>query len=141
MCQSRKYILTLFVSLALVSCSRPKTISRDELRSDLLAAVSLASETELFIEQLQEGRATPAFAASHLDYLHKEASRSTDELRQAHADERMAGALENDHAQLDSLAMMLADLKEKSVDKESLSAARQQAAKIRMILEHAKSEL
>ena len=86
----RKCILILFVGLALVSCSRPKIISRDELRSDLLAAISLASETELFINQLQEGRATPEFAAGHLEYLRKDASRFANELRQARTDERIA---------------------------------------------------
>ena len=50
--------------------------SREELHSDFLAAISLASETELFIDQLQEGRGTLTFAEGHLAYLHKEAVRS-----------------------------------------------------------------
>jgi hypothetical protein len=141
MSQSRNFILLLFVGVALASCSPPKTISRDELRSDLLAAISLASETELFIDQLQEGRVTPAFAEGHLAYLDKEASRSENELGQARAGERMTGTLEVGRAQLASLATMLADLKENSSNKESLSTGRQQALKIKMILEHAENEL
>jgi hypothetical protein len=140
MSQSRKYILTIVFALTLVSCSGPKTISRDELRSDLLAAISLASETQLFINQLQEGRVTPAFAKGHLGYLGTEGSRLDDELRQAKADEGLAGALGNGRAQLDSLTTMLADLKRKTGNKESLSAGRQQVTRIRMILEHAKDE-
>jgi hypothetical protein len=139
--RNRKCILILLFSLTLISCSRPKTISREELHSDLLAAISLASETELFINQLQDGRATSAFAEGHLAYLHQEASRSANELRRARADEPMAGALENGRTQLDSLSTMLADLKAKSDNKESLSASRQQAAKIRMNLEHVNDEL
>jgi hypothetical protein len=141
MSRSGKCILVALLSLALGSCSRPKTISGDALHSDLLAAISLASETELFINQMQEGHVTPAFAEGHLSYLDKEASRSASELRQARADKRMDGALETGLVQLDSLATMLADLKQKSGDKDSLSSGRQGAIKIRMILEQAKAEI
>jgi hypothetical protein len=64
MSRSGKCILIALLSLSLASCSRPKTISREALHSDLLAAISLASETELFINQMQEGRFTPALAES-----------------------------------------------------------------------------
>jgi hypothetical protein len=131
----------MFLLLSLFSCLRSNTISRDQLRSKLLAGISLASETELFIDQLQKGRATSAFAKSHLAYVYQEASRSADELRQTHVNERMADTLENGRAQLDSLATMLAGLKEKPGDQESLSAGRQQAARIRMALTQAKDEL
>jgi hypothetical protein len=141
MSQGGKCILTIFLGLALVSCSHPKTISRDDLRSDLLAAISLASETQLLINQLQERRVTSAFAEGHLRYLGKEASRLADELRQASADDRITSALVSGRAQLNSLAMMLADLKNKTGDEESLAAGRQQAARIRMSLEHAKDEV
>jgi hypothetical protein len=67
----RKPILILLICLILASCSWPKTAPRKELRSDLISAISLASETELFIGQLLEGRATPLFAQSHLEHLHR----------------------------------------------------------------------
>jgi Mg2+ and Co2+ transporter CorA len=138
---SRKCILILSLSLTLVSCSRPRTIYAEELRSDLLAAISLASETELFIHQLQEGRATASFAEGHMAYLGKEARESADELHQKHADNAMAGALENCRAQLVSLAALINNLEDKSRDKKSLSAGAEQAANIRMSLEHIKDEL
>jgi hypothetical protein len=100
-------ILLMLLGLILVSCSHTKTISREERRSDLLAAISLASETELFIDQLQEGRVTQTFAEVHIAYLHREASRSADRLRQAPADERMTGAIEKSRAHLDSLTTIL----------------------------------
>ena len=74
----RKPILILLICLILASCSRPKTVPRKELRSDLISAISLASETELFLGQLLEGRATPLFAQSHLEHLHQEATRAAD---------------------------------------------------------------
>lgn len=139
--RSRTCTLILLLSLTLVSCSRPKTITRDELGSDLLAAISISSETELFIHQLQEGRTTASFAESHMAYLVKQATQSADELRRAHADQAIVGALENGRAQLDSLTGLLTALKNKTRYKENLSSAAQQAAKIRMILEHTKDEL
>jgi|SRR4051812_20809158 hypothetical protein len=138
---SGKCILILSLSLTLVSCSRPQTISAKELRSDLLVAISLASETELFIHQLQEGRTTASFAEGHMAYLGKEARDSANELRQKHADNAMAGVLENCRAQLDSLAALVNDLEDKSRDKKRLSAGVEQAANIRMSLEHTKDEL
>jgi hypothetical protein len=141
MSQSRECILTIVLGLTLVSCSGPKTISRDELRSDLLAAISLASETQLFINQLQGERVTPAFANGHLGYLSTEASRLDAELRQAKTDEGLAAAHESGRPQLDSLTTMLADLINKTAEQESLFAGRQRAARIRLILEHTKDEL
>jgi hypothetical protein len=138
----RNPLLIVFIGLTLVSCSSPKTISRDDMRSDLLAAISLASETDVFVSQLQESRVTPAFAEGHLNYLFKEATRSAKELRQAYpTDDRVAGALENCRGQLNSLATLLADLQEKIGDKERLTAGRRQTARISMILENAKDEL
>ena len=136
----RRYVIPILAGMALVSCSGNKTLSRDGLRSALLEGISLASETELFIDQLQQGRTTQAFAEGHLAYLEQEAWRSANELRQARTAGRMI-AVENGRIQLNSLATMLADLKNKVGDKQGLSARRQQAAKVRTILEHAKDEI
>ena len=135
----RKHILILLICLVLASCSRSKTVSRQELRSDLVAAVSLASETELFIGQLLEGRATPAFARGHLDYLRQEATRAADALREAHAGEGMSGQLESCRAQMAALALLLAGHRAEATDK--LSDDRQQARRIRLVLEQANAQL
>jgi hypothetical protein len=138
---SHNCFLTVSLGLAMVSCSRSKTTSRDELRSDLQAAVSLASETELFTDQLEEGRATRAFAEVHLTYLEKDVARSAQELHQANPNDSMVGPLEAGRTQLDSLARVLAILKEKSGDDESLVAGKKQAVRIQSILQHAKDSL
>ena len=137
----RKHILILLICLVLASCSRSKTVSRQELRSDLVAAVSLASETELFIGQLLEGRATPAFARGHLDYLRQEATRAADTLREAHAGEGMAGQLESCRAQMAALALLLAGLENRAEATDKLSDDRQQARRIRLVLEQENAQL
>jgi hypothetical protein len=113
-------------------------MSDQDLRSDLLVSISLASETELFIHQVQQDRVTTAFAKGHMAYLAKD---SADELRQAHANNATKGALENGCEQLDLMAALLTGLKDKTGDKASLSAAAERAANIRMSLEHTKNEL
>jgi hypothetical protein len=135
---SRKRLLILLIGLAAVSCSSPKTISREELNSDLLAAISLSSETELFISQLQKSRVTTQFAEVHLEYLTKEVARSAHELSEGTPNDGLAGAAENCHAQLKSLANILTGLKGKTGDMDRLSADKQQVERIQNVLEHSK---
>jgi hypothetical protein len=76
-----------------LSCSRPKTMTADDLRSDILSAISLASETQMFIQQMQNDRGTWPFDVGHLDYLRDEAIRSAKELHDAQPDSAMAVAV------------------------------------------------
>jgi hypothetical protein len=137
----RKPILILLICLILASCSRPKTVPRKELRSDLISAISLASETELFLGQLLEGRATPLFAQGHLEYLHQEATRAADALEEAHAGEGMAAQLESCRTQMAALALLLAGLQNRTEAGDRLSDDRQQARTIRLILEQVNGQL
>jgi hypothetical protein len=50
----KRSVLSLIAVLVFVSCARAKTITADELRSHLLSALSLASETDLFIGQIDD---------------------------------------------------------------------------------------
>jgi hypothetical protein len=139
---SQKYhTLTLLFCLILTSCSNSRSISRDELRSVLLAAISLASESELFIGQLQEDRITPAFAQGHLAYLRQEVTRVPDTLRKARADEGMSRQLESCRAQMAALALLLGNLENGTQDKYKLSADKQQIRRIRLVLEQANAQL
>src|SRR5690242_11821424 len=61
----------LVILIALSSAASPMT--PDKRRSDLLAAFSLASETELFIGQILDHRLLPHFQSGHADYLRQEA--------------------------------------------------------------------
>ena len=101
------------MSLALASCARPKTMTSDELRSDIRSALSLAAETKLFIEQMQNDGGTRAFAAGHLGYLRDEALRSAKELRESQSNAAMAPRVGICAAQLDLLAREIAVLQDK----------------------------
>ena len=68
---------------ALTSCSRQKTMSRDELQSNLRSAESLAAETSTFIDYVRQNRATDQYAKGHAEYLLSAVGRIATELHQA----------------------------------------------------------
>lgn len=67
------------VGLVLTSCAPAKNRSKDELRSELRSALSLASETNIFIVQIESGRLLPPFRRGYADYLREQAQRLTKE--------------------------------------------------------------
>src|SRR5581483_522253 len=73
-------VLLLLVS---TGCSRNKTLTSDDLKSQLTRAISFASEEEMFVDYLYAGRATSNFAEQHAAYLDAEIQRSADELAKA----------------------------------------------------------
>jgi len=76
-----KRIYGLIALLALTSCAGTETKSASELHSDLRSALSLASETNLLIAQIEAGRLLPHFQREHANYLRKEALRQAKEVR------------------------------------------------------------
>ncbi|MGH9735714.1 MAG: hypothetical protein ACRD8A_14125 [Candidatus Acidiferrales bacterium] len=105
----------------------------------MLSAISLAAETDLFIAQVQQRRTTQAFERGHLEYLRQQAADEIQQLRDAGAEGSLVPPLETCRAQLESLAAELAALKKTPTDSNRLSAARQQVARIRAILEHSEN--
>jgi hypothetical protein len=69
-----KPFVGLVIVLALTSCATA-AIMDYQLHSDLHSALSLASETELFIQQIESGHLLAHFQAAHADYLRSEAAR------------------------------------------------------------------
>ena len=102
-----------FVSVAFNACTGSKTMTSDELRSDIRSALSLATETNLFIAQIQNDRGTRSFDVGHLGYLRDEVLRSVKELRESQADPAMAQSVGTCTAQLNSLAREIAILQDK----------------------------
>jgi hypothetical protein len=82
----KRSVLCLTAVLVFGSCAPVKTITADELRSHLLSALSLASETDLFIGQIEEGRLLRQFRIGHADYLREEARRQAQEMRESRSD-------------------------------------------------------
>lgn len=75
--------LALVVLATLTSCSRQEHLTRDELKSKLRLAASIAAETNTFIDYVEQKRATSQYAKAHLEYLASELRDTTKELSDA----------------------------------------------------------
>ena len=127
--------------LLLSSCSRQKTISSDQLRSNLTSAASFAAETETFIDYVLKNRATREYARGHIEYLANEVNRSAKELHQASPDATTRQGLQTCQAQLDLLATELTAVRSGIENPEILAAAKARITRIRRVIEQAKASL
>jgi hypothetical protein len=124
------YVFSI-VSLALVSSAQAKTLTNEELRSVLQSALSLASETELFIGQIENGRLLPRFQAGHADYLRDAAMQQASELRESSPESGDIKIVATCAEQLESLAHELALISTLSGNNEALAKAREQVEAIK----------
>ena len=131
-------VLLLVVS---TGCSRKKTLTSDELKSQLTRAVSFASEEEMFVDYIRAGRATSNFAEQHAAYLDAEIQRSADELAKAVPEQGTQSALRRCRIQLNQLREELWNVRKHREDKNALSTSKARVEEIRRDLEQAKSAL
>jgi hypothetical protein len=122
--------------LTLIGCTPTKTITRGELRSDLFSALSLASQTELFINQIEGDRITRQFRSGHADYLHDDALRQAKDLRKSRTDSDTAKTVGLSAGQLDDLARELTLIRVRN-ENEMLPGVRQRVETIRKALKDA----
>jgi hypothetical protein len=120
-------------ALVLTSCAGSKSAMADDLRSDLRSAISLASETDLFMGQIKSGRLLPEFRIAHADYLRGEARRQAREARNSGEKSNDAKTFDYCAEQLEQLARELASIRTPSGDK-TLAEARLQVEAIREAL-------
>lgn len=128
----RRSVLSLTAVLVFVSYLPAKTLTAHELRSDLLSAISLASETELFIGQIQSDRLLAQFQTGHADYLRDEASQQAKELRESTIEGGDSGLPIRYAEQLEALAQVLGAVRERN-DGETLAEARERVEAIRKV--------
>jgi len=131
-------VLSLIAVLVFVSAASAKTIKAEELRSHLLSALSLASETELFIGQIEEGRILQQFRMGHADYLRQEARRQAQEMRESRSDSGDTRAPARCAEQLELLIHELTVIRVPNHD-ETLAGARQRVQAIREALKASRS--
>jgi hypothetical protein len=136
----KRSVLSLIAVLVFVLAAPAKTLTAQELRSHLLAALSLASETELFIGQIEEGRILQQFRMRHADYLRQEARRQAQEMRESRSDSGDTRAPARCAEQLELLIHELALISVPNHD-ETLPQARQRVHAIREALRAAEASL
>lgn len=134
-------VLLSAMLLFTTSCARHKIISAEELHSKLAAAISLAAETEAFLEIVRQGRTTPAFAQGHLQYLAAEANRSLKDFHESVPAPDIQAKFPDARTLVHSLAMQLTATRTALNDREALNSAQQHIAKIRQALGEIQSSL
>ena len=133
--------LLLLGILLLAACSRQRTVTRDELRSDMVSAASLAAEAETFVEDVRAGRSTRAFAHGHADYLAEEVGRMAGELDRATAAAWDAGRLDVCRSRIGQLHAELNLVRAAIAGDTALAAEKERLRKIRISIEETKAHL
>ncbi len=134
-------LTAVLLLLVCTGCSRKKTLTSDDLKSQLTQAISFASEEEMFVDYLRAGRATSNFAEQHAAYLDAEVERSADELAKAVPQPGTQSALQLCRIQLNQLREELWSVRTHGEDKNALSAAKARVEEIRRDLEQDMSAL
>ena len=137
----RHLIATLAFAMLLSGCSQQKTVSARNLRSQLTAAISLASETETFLDYVAQHRSTANFAAGHIAYLSQTAAQEAKELQQSTPTYSIQQQFTQSRQQLDALASQLAFLQQEVAVGQTPAAANDQLVKVRHSLEQIKAGL
>src|SRR6185312_1798013 len=126
--------------LVLCACSSHKTLTRDDLRSDITSAKALAAETSLFLDYICQHRATEHYAQAHIEYLAQEIDQSRQELQKsspAQGDEHVLQILKT---QFDALSAELHNIHQLG-DETALTTAKQHVERIQRALDKANSSL
>ena len=137
----RNLVSTLACAILLSGCSRQKIMGADDLRSQLTAAISLTSETEIFLDYVTQHRSTVNFAAGHMAYLSQTAVQAAKELQQSTPTYSIQQQFTQTRQQLDALASQLASLQQEVAVGQTPAAANDQMVKLRHSLEQIKAAL
>jgi hypothetical protein len=131
----------LVMSSLLLSCAHRRTITREELRSDLISAISIASETELSIDFVSRKQSTRNFAVGQFTYLSNQLNDTAKELGRARAEAGLTQALKKNRTQVDALSSELNAVVHEIGRPEAMLESKKRVDAIRAALERAKASL
>jgi hypothetical protein len=127
--------------LVLSACSRHQTLTKEELRSELISAKSLAAETEMFLDYVRQNRATRNYAQAHIEYLTEEVEQSRKELQESLPAQGEEDARQKLSVQFDALEAELHTIRGRLDDQAALATAKEHVARIRQALDEANSSI
>lgn len=116
--------------LAFTSCAPGKSATSDKVRSELRSALSLTSETDLFIGQIESGRLLSQFRIAYADYLRGEATRQAKDAQNARENSGGSDKAALCVEQLELLERELTSIRIQT-DSKTLGEARRQVQTIR----------
>ena len=126
--------------LVLLGCGT-KQASRSEVHSAILKSISLASETEIFVQHVEEGRSTSQFALGHLQYLRDEVNRTGSANAKLNAPVPLVNVLAVDHSELSSLQREIDASRQSLGQPSGLDASLKRIREIRIALQKADASL
>ncbi|MGI9075587.1 MAG: hypothetical protein ACR2JB_30630 [Bryobacteraceae bacterium] len=136
------FILALLLAAAaLTSCSRKKTLGRDELRSEIRSAYSFVAESEMFIDYIRQGHATRHYAEGHATYLKDAVAQLDKELEQAAPEPGTQNVVSDCRSYMALLCRELSGIATNVGDNDALAVAGKRMENIRKSLERAYSFL
>jgi hypothetical protein len=130
---AKRFFVPITMLIVLVPGAWSEKLTTEELRSDLLSAISLTSETGMFIDQIESGRLLPHFRSGHAEYLRHQAERQAAELQESPTDSKEMKIVSLCREQLEFLANLLTSIEEEK-DNRNLPAFRQQVEGMRKSL-------
>ena len=116
-------------------------MDRGAVRSTIREAESYAAESQLFIDYVRQGRATPHYAQEHAGYLQDAVEHSRRELERDVAQQDSQEAFDVCRSQLTLLAAELGSIRAAIGNKDALAAAQPHIAAIRDRLHKAGTDL
>lgn len=137
----RNLVATLAFAILLSGCSRQKIIGADDLRSQLTAAISVASEAETFLDYVTQHRSTTNFAAGHIAYLWQTAVDAAKDLHQSTPTYSIEYQFTQGRQQLEALASQLAALQRDVANGQTSATRKDRFEDLRHSLEQIKAGL
>lgn len=136
----RTRALILFLCMA-AGCSRQHVLNRERARSELRVADSFASEFQMFLDFVREGRSTRPYAEGYLEYLQDAVTQRAKDLEQAQPDKDTQGAVHECLADLWQLRGEIAAVRNKMSGGANFTLEQQEVGQMRNRLKRAMSRL
>lgn len=128
-------------AVLLASCSHQKKESREDLRSEVTAATSLATESESFLAYVLQGRSTPSYAEGHLLYLADEAQHQAADMQKAVPEPGIEAQFKECQKRLNSLREQIHAAARAQADGDSLQRVKQEIESTRQRLAEIQASL
>lgn len=122
------------------ACSGKRTIDAEEARSTVRALHSLAAETELFIQVVEQGRTGRHYAAVYPAYLEDQAEELGQDLARGSPAPEAADSVRECRTELDQLSREISNMRTARGDPAALRAAGIKIRSIRQRLEKSGSQ-
>ncbi len=136
-----KVLISLLWVVVLAGCSGTSTLSKEEIRSEVKSALSLAAETTLFIDYIRQSRPTRRYIEGEASYLRDEVKDSVKQFEKALPETGTENSINTCKAQLQLLDRELSSVPVEMGNADALAAAKERISEIRNTLEKASSAL